>query len=90
MDVADSLALVVENLTPFTRIVPRYNERVDPLVQSDIEIDRTLTPADKLAQAFEMNAAGIRLKQAALRLRHPKATDAEIAAMITAWLFADD
>ncbi len=59
-------------------------------MQSDIEIDRTLTPADKLAQAFEMNAAGIRLKRAALRLQHPDATDAEIEAMVTAWLFADE
>jgi len=63
---------------------------MDPLLASDRELARQVTPAEKLAQALEMMTAGIRLKRAALRRQFPMASDTEIADMLTAWLVQDD
>ena len=63
---------------------------MDPLLASDIEIASTLTPFQKLEQAFELFAVGLRLKRAALATRHAGATAAELDAMLKAWLLADE
>jgi hypothetical protein len=63
---------------------------MDALEQNDIEVSRRTPPAEKLAQALELMAAGIRLKRAALRTAHPNASEAEIDAAMERWLTADD
>jgi hypothetical protein len=63
---------------------------VDPLRESDIELARATEPAEKLRQALELMELGFRLKRAALRERHPNASDAEIQALFRQWLVADE
>lgn len=59
---------------------------MDALRQDDLERARRTPPATKLQQALEAMATGIRLKRASLRQRHPTASDAELEAMLGAWL----
>ena len=47
---------------------------------------RTASPEEKARQAFGLFRSGLRLKRAALRVRHPEATGAEIDEMVCAWL----
>lgn len=61
---------------------------MDPLRQDDLERARQTPPVAKLRQALEAMAMGIRLKRASLRHR-PKATEAELDAMLRAWLERD-
>ena len=62
---------------------------MDPLRKDDVEAMRTTSPEEKARQAFELMRAGIRLKRAALRARHPGAAPDEIEAMLQVWLDAD-
>lgn len=71
---------------PFTAML----NCVDPLRQSDVEIARTTPPEVKLAQALAAMEDGIRLKRAALRHRHPAASDEEISNMLADWLASGD
>jgi len=63
---------------------------VDALEKDDRSRARSTAPAEKLRQALEMMAAGIRLKRAALRHRHPEASESEIDDLLRAWLERDD
>lgn len=63
--------------------------RLDPLTQSDIELARRLSPAEKLAQALELMSVGIRLKRAALQAKAPNASESEIDAWLEQWLQSD-
>jgi hypothetical protein len=63
---------------------------MDRLRLDDIERARSTPPGEKLSQALEMMAAGIRLKRAALRSRHPRSSDEEIDAMLQRWLESDE
>ena len=63
---------------------------MDPLRKDDLERARATPPATKLRQALEAMATGIRLKRVALRRRHPDASEAEVDAMLRAWLERDD
>jgi Rv0078B-related antitoxin len=62
---------------------------MDPLLASDLELARQISPAEKLAQALEMMTAGIRLKRVSLRHRFPAASNAEIEKMMADWLLQD-
>ena len=59
---------------------------MDPLRRDDVEAMRTASPEEKARQAFGLFRSGLRLKRAALRVRHPEATGAEIDEMVRAWL----
>jgi hypothetical protein len=63
---------------------------VDAFERSDLDLERELTPAQKLAQALDLMATGLRLKRQALRRTHPDASDEELERLYLAWLFADD
>ena len=63
---------------------------VDALEQSDIDFARAATPEQKLAQALQMMAEGLRLKREQLRREHPSLTDDELEKLYIAWLFSDD
>jgi hypothetical protein len=59
---------------------------MDPLRRDDIERARRTPPEVRAAQAFEAMRTGIRLRRAALRIRHPDASDAAIEALLRRWL----
>ncbi len=61
---------------------------MDALVEHDVELSRRTSP--KLAQAFEMMEAGLRLKRAALEHQHPTASRDEQERMFSKWLLADE
>ena len=63
---------------------------MDALARSDLDLERALTPAQKLAQALEMMELGLRLKRQALRRDNPQATEQEIERLYLAWLLADE
>ena len=63
---------------------------MDALLRHDIELNRETEPSEKLAQALDMMATGIRLKRAALRAARPNVPDSEIDAELERWLAADD
>jgi hypothetical protein len=63
---------------------------VDSLRKDDVDEMRATPPEEKARQAFDLMRTGIRLKRAALRERHPEASDAEIEAMLQAWLEAHE
>jgi hypothetical protein len=62
---------------------------MDSLRRDDIERARTTPPGEKLSQALEMMAAGIRLKRASLRAKSPGASDDELDQLVRAWLEQD-
>jgi hypothetical protein len=62
---------------------------VDPLLQDDIERSRTTSPEEKLAQALEMMATGIRLKRAALRAAQPGLSEHDLDDQLERWLATD-
>jgi hypothetical protein len=61
-------------------------EVVDPLLLDDIEQSKRTDPSEKLAQALDLMATGIRLKRVALRAAHPGASDVDIEAQLERWL----
>ncbi|MCC6873346.1 MAG: hypothetical protein IT378_03475 [Sandaracinaceae bacterium] len=63
---------------------------MDPLREDDVRQMRETPPAEEARQALEMMQTGIRLKRAALRARHPSASDEQIEAKLQAWLDTDD
>jgi Rv0078B-related antitoxin len=62
---------------------------VDAIRQDDIDWARKTPPGEKVAEALKMMRFGIRLKRSALAASHPDASEAEIDAMLQAWLEAD-
>ena len=62
---------------------------MDALKRDDLEQSRSTPPAEKLVQALELAEAGIRLKRAALRNRHPDLSEREIDLALARWLLAD-
>ena len=67
----------------------RYNDVVDPIRQDDVEWVKRTPPAEKLGAALKMMRFGIRLKRSALVASHPGAEEAEVDAMLQAWLDTD-
>jgi hypothetical protein len=63
---------------------------VDALERSDLEFARRATPEQKLAQALEMMATGLRLKREQLRRDNPTFDDAALEELYLAWLLNDD
>jgi hypothetical protein len=63
---------------------------VDPIRADDVEDMRRMGAEEKAKLALDLMRTGIRLKRAALRERHPGATEDEIEALLQAWLDADD
>jgi hypothetical protein len=59
---------------------------MDPLRRDDIERARRTPPAVRAAQALEAMRVGIRLRRAALRARHPEASEAELEKLLRSWL----
>lgn len=66
-----------------------FSYGMDAILLSDIEISRSDSPGEKLAQALEIFETGIRLKRAALKKACPDASEAEIERYIEQWLTAD-
>jgi hypothetical protein len=63
---------------------------VDALRRDDVEKMRNTPATEKARQAFELMRAGIRLKRAALRARHPEASPERIEALLQEWLDGND
>jgi hypothetical protein len=63
---------------------------VDPLLAAEREAAAKLTPSEKLVQALELMAAGIRLKRSSFRRRFPTASEEEIDRLVVEWLGEDD
>jgi len=63
---------------------------VDALRKSSIELERTRTAAERLAEALELMDWGIRVKRSQLVAAHPGASAAEIDALLARWLRRDD
>jgi predicted site-specific integrase-resolvase len=62
---------------------------VDALEADDRQVAQQHSPAQKLAQALELMSSGIRLKRANLERQFPRAGEAEIERLLTAWLTQD-
>jgi Rv0078B-related antitoxin len=62
---------------------------VDALEANDRQVAQELSPAQKLAQALELMSSGIRLKRSNLERQFPRADEAEIERLLTAWLTQD-
>jgi len=67
-----------------------YISCVDSLDRSDLLLERSLTPKEKLAQALEVMTTGLRLKRQALKREHPEASADELERLYRAWLFSDE
>jgi hypothetical protein len=67
-----------------------YASNVDALSKSRIALEAQKTPGQRLAEALEMMAWGIRMKRQRLIAEHPAAMIPEIDAMLSAWLCGDD
>lgn len=63
---------------------------MDSLHRDDIDRARRTTYAMRAAQAFEAMRLGIRLRRAALRARHPEASETEVEDRLRSWLARDD
>jgi hypothetical protein len=63
---------------------------MDALERDDLEVARGTSPGERGRQLLDVFRAGVRLKRAALRVRHPAAGEAEIDALLAAWLEGDD
>lgn len=62
---------------------------MDPIRQDDVAWVKQTPPAEKLSAALKMMRFGIRLKRSALVASHPEAEEAEVDAMLQAWLETD-
>lgn len=63
---------------------------VDPLRKLDVDEMGRATPSEKAGQTLDAMATGIKLKRVALRTRHPTASEAEVDALMDAWLAHSD
>lgn len=63
---------------------------MDVLEASDVELARRTPPEEKLAQALDLMAVGLRLERQRLRREHPEASEAELERLYLAWLLADE
>lgn len=63
---------------------------MDPLAQDDLTSAQKASPEEKLRLALELMAAGFRLERAALRQRHPGASEEDITRLFEDWLTAND
>jgi hypothetical protein len=59
---------------------------MDPLRRDDIAQARRAPPEQRAKLAFEAMRAGIRLKRASIRARHPGATEQQVEEMLRLWL----
>ncbi len=60
------------------------------LVEHDLEISQSDSPAKKLAQALSMMETGIRLKRAVLAHTHKQATSQDLDEALIRWLCSDE
>jgi hypothetical protein len=60
------------------------------LERDDVETARRMSPEERAAALVRVVRAGISLKLAALRERHPAASDVEIEDHLRRWLSRDD
>jgi hypothetical protein len=63
---------------------------LDPLRIDDIESARKSTPEQRASQTLEMMRTGFRIKLAALRVRYPQESEAQIETRFRRWLEGDD
>lgn len=63
---------------------------MDPLAQDDLTSAQKASPEEKLRLALELMAAGFRLERAALRQRHPHASEEDIIRLFEDWLTEND
>jgi hypothetical protein len=63
---------------------------LDPLRLDDLESARRSSPERRALQALDMMRTGFRLKRAALRVRHPAETEAQLDTRFRRWLEGDD
>jgi hypothetical protein len=63
---------------------------LDPLVEHDIRVAGEVAPGEKLRQALELMAAGLRLKRDLLKRARPSASEAEHRATFEEWLLSGD
>lgn len=61
--------------------VKRHNLQVDPPPPP-------FTPGEKLQQALDLMAFGIRIQREKLRRLHPDETDAQVEARLEAWMMS--
>jgi hypothetical protein len=62
---------------------------MDALRQHDVDSRQEASAGEKLAQALELMAVGIRLKRVSLREALPTADELEIDRAVERWLFSD-
>ena len=63
---------------------------MDRLRREELDEARRTPPEEKARQALDLMRAGIELKLASLRARHPGASEQELDALLDAWLGRDD
>jgi hypothetical protein len=63
---------------------------LDPLVEHDIRVAGEVAPGEKLRQALELMAAGLRLKRDLLNSARPDASEAERQAAFEEWLLSGE
>ena len=64
--------------------------RVDSLLESSLVLEAAKPPGQRLAEALDLMDWGIRMRRQKLARDNPGRTDAEIDAMLEAWLARDD
>jgi hypothetical protein len=57
--------------------------------EADLREDLRTSATDKLNQALDVMAAGLRIQRDTLRRQNPALSEAELEAAFHAWLFAD-
>lgn len=60
------------------------------LREQEVDELRATPPGEKLRQALDLMQTGIDLKVAALRARHPRASEADIDTLLDEWLRGED
>lgn len=63
---------------------------MDALERSDLELASELSPEEKLRQALDLMASGLKLQRATIRRQNPNLDEAGLEAAFQAWLFSDD
>lgn len=63
---------------------------MDPLRKDDVDRMKRMPPEERMRAVLAAVDAGVRIRLAALRAKHPHATDLEIDAAIREWLLKDD